>query len=75
MNLAQSVWRPQQIHQPQHSDTAMRAVLLGGSGVKKECAGTGVFLPRKYGNRPESPRKKTGIAKYFLLHIVYVLCF
>lgn len=70
MNLPHSVWRPQQIQQPQHTDTAMRAVLLGGSGVKRECSGTGVFLPRKYGNPPES-RKKTGIAKCFS-HTVFV---
>ncbi|XP_015869919.2 uncharacterized protein LOC107407188 [Ziziphus jujuba] len=65
MNLPHSVWRPQQIQQPQHTDTAMRAVLLGGSGVKRECSGTGVFLPRKYGNPPES-RKKTGCTTVLL---------
>ncbi|KAF2318996.1 hypothetical protein GH714_012289 [Hevea brasiliensis] len=35
----------------------MRAVFLGGSGVKRECAGTGVFLPRRYGNPPDSKKK------------------
>lgn len=53
-------WRSQQVPHSQHSDTAMRAVLLGGSGVKRERAGTGVFLPCRHGNPPES-RKKSGI--------------
>lgn len=34
---------------------------LGGSGVKRECAGTGVFLPRRY-NHPPDPCKKSGNA-------------
>ncbi|KAF2287193.1 hypothetical protein GH714_038891 [Hevea brasiliensis] len=41
----------------QLSSTGMRAVFLGGSGVKRECAGTGVFLPRRYGNPPDSKKK------------------
>ncbi|KAF3433583.1 hypothetical protein FNV43_RR24685 [Rhamnella rubrinervis] len=67
LNLPQSgAWRPQQVPPPQHNnDTAMRAVLLGGAGVKRESAGTGVFLPRRYGNPPES-RKKTGVTTVLL---------
>ncbi|KAL3753738.1 hypothetical protein ACJRO7_001039 [Eucalyptus globulus] len=36
-----------------------RAVFLGSAGIKRESAGTGVFLPRRAGLEPE-PRKKTG---------------
>jgi len=61
LGLPQSAWPPLQVHpQNQHSNSAgMRAVFLGGSGVKRECAGTGVFLPRRYGNPPD-PKKKSG---------------
>lgn len=69
LGLPQSSWPPlqvqsQQQQQPQHnSGSGMRAMFLSGSGsVKRECAGTGVFLPRRYGNPPE-PRKKSGINK------------
>lgn len=37
----------------------MRAVFLGNPNGKRECAGTGVFLPRRVGNFSE-PRKKSG---------------
>ncbi|KAJ9160232.1 hypothetical protein P3X46_025653 [Hevea brasiliensis] len=63
LGLPQSAWPPLQVQsnqndQPQqHSSTGMRAVFLGGSGVKRECAGTGVFLPRRYGNPPDSKKK------------------
>lgn len=65
LGLPQSAWPPLQVqsnqnHQSQqHSTTGMRAVFLGGSGAKRECAGTGVFLPRRYGNPPDS-KKKSG---------------
>ncbi|KAI6698360.1 hypothetical protein NL676_018479 [Syzygium grande] len=36
-----------------------RAVFLGSAGLKRESAGTGVFLPRRAVPEPE-PRKKTG---------------
>ncbi|KAJ9175802.1 hypothetical protein P3X46_014316 [Hevea brasiliensis] len=73
LGIPQSAWPPlqvqsnkqQHLHQhqhqhqqpQQHSSTGMRAVFLGGSGVKRECAGTGVFLPRRYGNPPDSKKK------------------
>ena len=68
LGLPQSSWPPlqgQSQQQPKHnSGSGMRAVFLGGSGsVKRECAGTGVFLPRRYGNNPHEPRKKSGTEK------------
>ena len=69
LGFAQSSWPPLQVQsqqqQPQqNSGSGMRAVFLGGSGsVKRECAGTGVFLPRIYGNNPPEPRKKSGTEK------------
>ncbi|KAG6728696.1 hypothetical protein I3843_02G164900 [Carya illinoinensis] len=42
-----------------HSGSSMRAVFRGGSGVKRDCAGTGVFLPRRYSSAPDI-RKKSG---------------
>ena len=66
LGLPQSSWPPlqgQSQQQPKHnSGSGMRAVFLGGSGsVKRECAGTGVFLPRRYGNNTPEPHKKSGI--------------
>ncbi|XWS74889.1 hypothetical protein CRYUN_Cryun01aG0037100 [Craigia yunnanensis] len=65
LGLPQSSWPPLQVQsqqQPQqNSGSGMRAVFLGGSGsVKRECAGTGVFLPRRYGNNTPEPHKKSG---------------
>ncbi|GLT89115.1 hypothetical protein SLE2022_071130 [Rubroshorea leprosula] len=56
-----------QSQRQQHSTSSgMRAVFLGGSGgVKRECVGTGVFLPRRYGNPPEN-RKKSGCSTVLL---------
>lgn len=53
---AASAWPPMQ-HQ---IGAGMRAVFLGAppSG-KRECAGTGVFLPRRAGT-PAEPRKRQG---------------
>ncbi|KAF7816375.1 TIP41-like protein [Senna tora] len=60
--LPQSSWPP--LHQNrqglvQPNVSASRAVFNGGSGVKRGCAGTGVFLPRQYGNPPESRKKQS----------------
>lgn len=52
--------RHQQQHQPQqHPGSGMRALFLGNPGSKRECAGTGVFLPRRFGT-PAETRKKSG---------------
>lgn len=66
LNLTQqSAWPPLQVQnqnqQPLHNRPAMGATSapVAGSGAKRECAGTGVFLPRRYSNPPES-RKKSG---------------
>ncbi|XWS56652.1 hypothetical protein CRYUN_Cryun09bG0104100 [Craigia yunnanensis] len=69
LRFAQSSWHPLQVQyqqqQPQqNSCSGVRAVSLCGSGsVKRECAGTGVFLPRRCGNNPPEPRKKSGSEK------------
>ncbi|OMO94359.1 hypothetical protein CCACVL1_06043 [Corchorus capsularis] len=69
LGLPQSSWPP--LQQQQNSGSGMRAMFLGGSGnnVKRECAGTGVFLPRRYGNNnnnPPEPRKKSGCSTVLL---------
>ncbi|XVE99680.1 hypothetical protein REPUB_Repub03eG0221100 [Reevesia pubescens] len=74
LGLPKSSWPPLQVQsqqqqqpQPVNSGSGMRAVFLGGSGsVKRECAGTGVFLPRRYGNNPSEPRKKSGCSTVLL---------
>ncbi|KAK2637471.1 hypothetical protein Ddye_032263 [Dipteronia dyeriana] len=79
LGLSQSAWPPLEAHPvKQHhtsnTSTNMRAVFLGGSGgggVKRECAGTGVFLPRRYGNNnfnnnPHDSRKKLGCSTVLL---------
>ncbi|XP_047311122.1 uncharacterized protein LOC124914574 isoform X2 [Impatiens glandulifera] len=48
------------------SGSGMRAVFLGGNtGPKRECAGTGVFLPRQAGS-PADTRKKPGCSTVLL---------
>ncbi|KAG8501442.1 hypothetical protein CXB51_003782 [Gossypium anomalum] len=43
------------------SGTCTRAMFLGGSqSVKRESAGTGVFLPRTYPNNTPAPQKRSG---------------
>ncbi|KAF5453618.1 hypothetical protein F2P56_028511 [Juglans regia] len=63
LSVPQSAWpslhsQPQK-QPPSHSGSSMRSVFRGGSGVKRDCAGTGVFLPRRYSSAPDI-RKKTG---------------
>ncbi|EEF31964.1 uncharacterized protein LOC8287272 [Ricinus communis] len=78
LGLPQSAWPPLQVQSNQHqnyqqhhhSGSGMRAVLLGGSNSvnnKKECAGTGVFLPRRYGNNSPSESKKKSACSTVLL--------
>ncbi|XP_074574798.1 uncharacterized protein LOC141831340 [Curcuma longa] len=43
-------------HQP-HPEYGTRALFLCHSGARKESAGTGVFLPRTTGNKPEQQKK------------------
>ncbi|KAL5550201.1 hypothetical protein UlMin_000377 [Ulmus minor] len=62
LGLSPSAWPPlqqTQQHQTQQNCSAMRAVFLGNNGGKRECAGTGVFLPRQIGANPPETRKKT----------------
>ena len=79
---AQSAWPPPlqvrlQNHQnpppPPPGGSSTRAVFLGGSGVKRECAGTGVFLPRRYGNPSESRKKPGRFNGVFWLYLVLYL--
>ncbi|XP_011019197.1 PREDICTED: uncharacterized protein LOC105121999 isoform X2 [Populus euphratica] len=73
LGLSASAWPPlrnsAQQQQQQYSNSqggsGMRAVFLGNPGGKKECAGTGVFLPRQIGARTES-RKKPGCSTVLL---------
>lgn len=55
-------------HQQQQTQpgSSMRAVFIGNTGPKRECAGTGVFIPKRPGIQTE-PRKKTGTTFYFPL--------
>ncbi|KAJ7950232.1 TIP41-like protein [Quillaja saponaria] len=59
VGLSSSVWPPQQQAQQQNQQlgSGMRAVFLGNPVGKRECAGTGVFLPRRVDNPAESRRK------------------
>ncbi|KAF7148350.1 hypothetical protein RHSIM_Rhsim03G0138400 [Rhododendron simsii] len=68
VGLSEPAWLPVQVQRQNHPSqrrqcggSGMRAVFLGGSGGKRECAGTGVFIPRRYGsNNPSECRKKPG---------------
>uniref|UniRef100_A0A2P2JLL2 Uncharacterized protein MANES_07G123000 n=1 Tax=Rhizophora mucronata TaxID=61149 RepID=A0A2P2JLL2_RHIMU len=81
--MPQSAWSSLQVQtnqqQSQHhhplpwqSNSGMRAVFLSGSGVKRESTGTGVFLPRRYGN-PTDSRKKQGIQALMYLWGIFYL--
>ncbi|ONI24491.1 hypothetical protein PRUPE_2G243200 [Prunus persica] len=65
VSIPQSAWPPLQVQQhqnqhPQRNNASVRPILPNGSNIKRECAGTGVFLPRRYSNPAPEPRKKAG---------------
>lgn len=66
LGLSPSAWPPlQHAATPQQQNgSGMRAVFLGAPSAKRECAGTGVFLPRRI-NTPTEPRKKSGEYIFF----------
>lgn len=59
LGLSQSAWPTlQQSQQPQQQPgSGMRAVFLGNPGAKRECSGTGVFLPRRVGTATETLKR------------------
>jgi hypothetical protein len=60
--LSASAWPPLKKSQPQPPASpaaGMRALFLTPPGAKRECAGTGVFIPRQAG-APAEPKKKPG---------------
>ncbi|XP_019225014.1 PREDICTED: uncharacterized protein LOC109206629 isoform X2 [Nicotiana attenuata] len=57
MNSSISSWPTLQQSQQQQPGSGMHAVFLGNPGPKKECAGTGVFLPRGFGTQTETKKK------------------
>ncbi|WOH11038.1 hypothetical protein DCAR_0830517 [Daucus carota subsp. sativus] len=59
LGLSQSAWPTlQQSQQPQQqAGSGMRAVFLGNPGAKRECSGTGVFLPRRVGTATETLKR------------------
>ncbi|KAF9679979.1 hypothetical protein SADUNF_Sadunf06G0072300 [Salix dunnii] len=69
LGLSASAWPPLRNSTQQQSNSqgssGMRAVFLGNPGIKRECAGTGVFLPRQLGARTDS-RKKPGCSTVLL---------
>lgn len=79
LGLPQSSWpslqmQNQYTQSQQHASSGNRAVFLGDSQVKKKkCTGTGVFLPRRYGDQPDS-RRKAGTKSHHLSSLFYHLC-
>ncbi|KAK4277887.1 hypothetical protein QN277_015812 [Acacia crassicarpa] len=71
LSVSQSAWPPLQVqahnhHQAQLNGSGPRATAVNGGSVgRRGCGGTGVFLPRQYGNPPDS-RKKTSYAPVML---------
>jgi len=64
--LNPSAWPPlQKPQQPPASAAGMRALFLAPPGAKRECAGTGVFIPRQAGALPE-PKKKPACSTVLL---------
>ncbi|CAN0926458.1 hypothetical protein LINGRAHAP2_LOCUS35350 [Linum grandiflorum] len=67
VGISNSAWPSLQQAQQQGSvaGSGMRAVFLGNPGGKRECAGTGVFLPRRTG--VAEPRRKSACSTTVLL--------
>lgn len=72
LGLNPSAWPPlqkqaqnQPAPPPASTNAGMRAVFLTPPGAKRECAGTGVFIPRQAG-APAEPRKKQGCSSVLL---------
>ncbi|KAG2592963.1 hypothetical protein PVAP13_5NG609338 [Panicum virgatum] len=64
--LNPSAWPPlQKPQQPPASAAGMRALFLAPRGAKRECAGTGVFIPRQAGALAE-PKKKPACSTVLL---------
>ncbi|PAN27582.1 hypothetical protein PAHAL_5G089600 [Panicum hallii] len=65
--LNPSAWPPlqKQPQQPPASAAGMRALFLAPPGAKRECAGTGVFIPRQAG-APAEPKKKPACSTVLL---------
>ncbi|KAJ1286230.1 hypothetical protein BS78_03G337300 [Paspalum vaginatum] len=64
--LNSSAWPPlQKPHQPAVSAAGMRAMFLAPPGAKRECAGTGVFIPRQAG-APAEPKKRPACSTVLL---------
>lgn len=60
----QTTWAPpprKHSMNPPPKVSGMRAVFLGAPGGKRECAGTGVFLPRQQSGTVSENRKKPGL--------------
>ncbi|KAJ3668907.1 hypothetical protein LUZ60_010857 [Juncus effusus] len=67
LGLSQSAWPSLHKTNPNPlPGSNMRAVFLSGAGVKRESAGTGVFLPRRAGTPSEPPRKKPNCSTVLL---------
>ncbi|WCJ28380.1 hypothetical protein M5689_010081 [Euphorbia peplus] len=67
IGLSPSVWPPLQQAQHRQGGAGMHAVFLGNRGAKRECAGTGVFLPRQIPTpTPVVSRKKSACSTVIL---------
>ncbi|XP_023731624.1 uncharacterized protein LOC111879402 isoform X1 [Lactuca sativa] len=65
--LPLSAWPTlQQSQQQLPPGSGMRAVFLGNPTTKRECTGTGVFLPRQIGAPAEPPKKRAGCSTVLL---------
>jgi len=55
--------------------SGLRTGFQSGSGVKRGCGGTGVFLPRPHGTPLPESRKKTSKISYVYFNCFYLWCF